>query len=426
MTILDELRIPRMGSVENAKLVGWRVAEGTRFKAGDVLCEIETDKTVTDLPAEHDGILARRLAAEDAELKVGDLIGLTTRSDASAQQIVQALAARDSASAVTERRSAPGVSAASQRSTSAAAAPDTSSPMQHTSSVAEAARISPYARRLAKERGIDPRAVPGTGPAGRITGDDVLQLAARGDQTRETAGLLPAGYDDVPVARVPHSTRRRAIARRLADSARAAPHLTADMEIDLTALLAARERSKSEGAAGNRPVSMLAYIAHATARLLMSHRDLNATFTDAQSLQWQVVNLGIAVDTKDGLIVPVIRNAESRTVREMAEAITDVAERARLGTLANHELEGGTFTISNPGSLGPVLRAEAILNPPQVALLGLPAMVHVPVAVETSSGEYRVEIRPRLRASLTFDHRALDGGHVIRFLNDLKTAIESL
>src|SRR4030095_9404837 len=119
-------------------------------------------------------------------------------------------------------------------------------------------------------------------------------------------------------------------------------------------------------------------------------------------------------------------SAETRSLEDMDAAITDLAERARSGTLQASELEGGTFTISNPGALGPVLRAEAILNPPQVALLGLPAMVRAPVAIENSPGQYVVEVRPLLRASLTFDHRALDGGQVIRFLNDLKQALESL
>ena len=167
-------------------------------------------------------------------------------------------------------------------------------------------------------------------------------------------------------------------------------------------------------------------VAWATARLLIgAHRSLNASYTDSHTLLWKVVNLGIGVDTPEGLIVPTLRDASTLTVQQIDTAIADLALRARAGNLAATELDGGTFTISNPGAIGPVLRAEAILNPPQVALLGLPGIVRLPIAIETAAGEYRVEVRPVLRPSLTFDHRALDGGPVIRFLNDLKAALES-
>ena len=128
----------------------------------------------------------------------------------------------------------------------------------------------------------------------------------------------------------------------------------------------------------------------------------------------------------EGLVVPVLRNAETLSLQEIDARIADLASRARAGSLHGQELEGGTFTISNPGSLGPVLRAEAILNPPQVALLGIPGLLYAPLAIETTPGRHVVEVRPILRPSLTFDHRALDGGHVIRFLNDLKRTLEAL
>ncbi len=134
-------------------------------------------------------------------------------------------------------------------------------------------------------------------------------------------------------------------------------------------------------------LSVLSYIASATCAALGSHPALNATFTDEAMLLWQVVNLGIAVDTEDGLVVPVIRDAARLDVGGIDAAIRDLAERARRGALASDELEGGTFTISNPGSLGPVLRAEAILNPPQVALLGVAGMRHAPIAVDDGAGD---------------------------------------
>jgi len=420
MTLLRDLTIPRMGSVENARLVSWRVAEGARFVAGAVLCDVETDKTLTEVEADGDGILARQLAAEGDELKVGDLIGLVADSGSSLDAITEALRAREYAAG----RSVPAEPDTSARSVDAAQPATTGDASRAAEPTSAAAKLSPYARRLARERGVELSTTRGTGPGGRITGDDVLQASVDAATVSGAAASseLP-GYDGIPVDREAHSTRRRAIARRLAESARTAPHLTADMQVDMTALLAARQRSKTSQSS---PVSMLGYIAHATAQLLKRHPKLNAAFTDSHLLRWQVVNLGIAVDTPEGLVVPVIRGAEDLSLAQVSSAIGDLATRGRAGTLRSAELEGGTFTISNPGSLGPVLRAEAILNPPQVALLGLPAMIHAPVAVETSPQQFAVEVRPLLRPSLTFDHRALDGGDVIRFLNDFKAMLEAL
>jgi pyruvate/2-oxoglutarate dehydrogenase complex dihydrolipoamide acyltransferase (E2) component len=426
MTVLRELNIPRMGSVENAKLVTWRVAEGANFAAGSVICDIETDKTLTEVEAEADGILAKRLAAEGDELKVGDLIGLLASPGATHDAIVAALQARDRGIAGSNS----GHTGASPDRPAIESSAKAGSGVGVPGESGGAVKLSPLARRLAKEHGIDPASVRGTGPDGRITGDDVLEAAALSAnpssvtmaKSSEPAG--PAGYENVPVLKEAHSTRRRAIARRLVESIRTAPQLTADMQVDVTALLAARERLNTGQDSSH--VSVLSFIAHVTAQLLKRHPDLNAAFTETHALRWQVVNLGIAVDAPEGLVVPVVRNAETLSLHEMHASIAALASRARAGSLHGSELEGGTFTISNPGSLGPVLRAEAILNPPQVALLGIPGLVYAPLAIETVPGQHVVEARPILRPSLTFDHRALDGGHVIRFLNDLKSALEAL
>jgi len=429
MTVLRELNIPRMGSVENAKLVAWRIAEGASFARGAVLCDVETDKTLTEVESETDGILAKRLAAEGDDLKVGDLIGLIAEPAASAEAIAAALQAR--AKIVTASGAAPYTDASPNRPAGASARGAGSQEAGSDGEPVGGLKLSPLARRLAKEHGIDLASVRGTGPDGRITGDDVLKAAAPAGQMSSASATMnssepagPAGYEHVPVVREAHSTRRRAIARRLVDSVRTAPQLTADMQIDATALLAARARLKTRQDGAH--VSVLSFIAHATAQLLKQHPDLNASFTDTHALRWQVVNLGIAVDAAEGLVVPVLRNAETLSLQEIDARIADLASRARAGSLHGQELEGGTFTISNPGSLGPVLRAEAILNPPQVALLGIPGLLYAPLAIETTPGQHVVEVRPILRPSLTFDHRALDGGHVIRFLNDLKRTLETL
>jgi pyruvate/2-oxoglutarate dehydrogenase complex dihydrolipoamide acyltransferase (E2) component len=417
---LQELRIPHMGSVENAKLVTWRVSEGEPFKSGQVLYEVETDKTVTEVEADADGVLARRDADEGDEKKTGDLIGYVAVPGTTAEVIQASLAALGTSETQTvtgERDDANVVPR----------------PIVDAPAAEAGQRHSPYARRLAAEHNVDLAHLKGTGPGGRITGEDVL-LAARKSpasldrpisvQQREPSGSeavpRPPGYDDVAVEVVANSSRRRAISRRLAESARTCATLTADMQVDLTAVFAERARIKAQG--GTAP-SVLAYFAHAACRVLRLHPEFNASFTDTHTLLWKPVNLGIAVDTPAGLVVPVIRHADTLSVADIHAAVHELAQRARDGQLLQSELEGGTFTVSNPGALGPVLRAEAIINWPQVAILGLPGVVETPIAVE-KDGHYSVVVRSIIRPSLSFDHRALDGGQVVAFLNDLKRLLE--
>ncbi|HWI11099.1 MAG TPA: dihydrolipoamide acetyltransferase family protein [Burkholderiaceae bacterium] len=408
MSLLTALRIPHMGSVENAKLVSWRVAEGAAFKAGEPLYEIETDKTVVEVEAEADGVLARRDAAEGDEKKVGEHIGYVAPAGSSRGDFEAALRALDAEAAQPEAVAAP---LALQPAD--ATAPDVS------------ARHSPLVRRLAAEHGVDLATLKGSGPGGRIVGDDVLRAAQKAPAA---AGSLPVppGYENVPVEAVPNSSRRRAISRRLLESARNTASLTADMQIDLTATFQLRAAMNERlRAKGDPAVSLLALIAHALCKVLRLRPNFNASFTDSHTLLWQAVNLGIAIDTRDGLIVPVIKDADKLSPAQIDAAIKSLAARARDNQLRPDELEGGTFTLSNPGSLGPVLRAEAIINPPQVALLGLPAVLRVPVAVDAGDGKFRVEVRQVIRPSLTFDHCALDGGQVIGFLNDLRGLLET-
>lgn len=413
MVELHELRIPYMGSVENARLVAWKVAEGAAIAEGSVVCEIETDKTVTEVQADRSGRLVKQIASDGDELKVGAVLGLVADSSASADEVSSALTAFTSRPLESARDSPAGTVA------SRAVSRDESALLT---------QASPRVRRLAQEHGVDLSQLRGTGPDGRPTADDVLAgVHARGGAAgAASSAALPPGYESIPVLRMANSLRRRTIARRLAESARTAPHVTADVQVDLRNVLAARARTnEARASAGGPKVSVLAYVVRATCAALEAQPALNATFTDEAMLLWQVVNLGVAVDTEDGLVVPVIRDAARLDVSGLDDRIRDLAERARRGALHTEELEGGTFTISNPGSLGPVLRAEAILNPPQVALLGVAGMRHAPIAVDDGADRHRVEVRPLINLSLTFDHRALDGGQAVRFLVELKRGLET-
>ncbi|MCX7283718.1 MAG: dihydrolipoamide acetyltransferase family protein [Novosphingobium sp.] len=422
--MLKDLCIPRMGSVENARLLGWRVAEGESFEAGQILYEVETDKTSVEVEASEAGVLARQTASEGEEFKVGDKVGLWAAPGTTPTAIAKAMGDTGSSPA-------PAKEYAVASSTETVAAAPTSGTIAATDvrplprSAAGGRKVSPLARRLAAQFGVDLAAVNGTGLGGKIGGNDVL--AAR-DAAQAPAPLsVPAAAPQpvaapTPVAHdgelVPHSMRRRTIAQRMTVAA-SIPTLTADMEIDLGALMAFRK--SPQGA----DTSVLGLIAHAATSALLEHPRLNAHWRDDAMVSFRSVHLGIAVDAPDGLVVPVVRNAERLSPRGMTEAIGGLAARARDGQLRLEEMDGGSFTISNPGSLGPVIRAEALLNPPQVALLGLPGIVRAPVAVKHGD-DWAMAVRPVIRASLSFDHRALDGGPVIRFLNTLKARIESL
>ncbi|MGU3587275.1 2-oxo acid dehydrogenase subunit E2 [Rhodococcus sp. C26F] len=228
---------------------------------------------------------------------------------------------------------------------------------------------------------------------------------------------LPAGYDDVPHVVERLRPRRRAIARNLTVAA-AVPSLTADMRVDLTQLLSIRSQW-----IGPKP-SVLAFIAKAAVSTLSEFPNLNASLGEREMIRWSTVNLGVAVDSPDGLMVPVIRDAQDLGVTRIAEKIAQLAERARAGTVSLEDLQGGTFTLSNPGAVGPSLRAEALLNVPQVALLGLPGLRREPIAVGKGEDE-TIEIRTVVDPSLTFDHRALDGGEVLRYLASLRDKLET-
>ncbi len=296
MTALHELRIPYMGSVENARLVAWKVAEGASIVEGAVVCEIETDKTVTEVQADRSGRLVKQIASDGDELKVGALLGLVADSSASADEVSSALTAFTSRPL--ESSSVGPASTAASR-----AAPADAS--------ASSTQASPRVRRLAQEHGVDLAQVRGTGPDGRPTADDVLAAAhARGG----AAG--PASS-----AAIPPRIRRRS--GRAYGEQPAAPHHRATTG-RIGTHGAARHRRRpggpEQGAGGPgaddearaRPepkLSVLSYVARATCAALGSHPALNATFTDEAMLLWQVVNLGVAVDTEDGLVVPVIRDA---------------------------------------------------------------------------------------------------------------------
>ena len=314
-----------------------------------------------------------------------------------------------------------------------------------------AAPASPVARRMAASHGIDLGAVQGSGRGGRIRKVDVERAIAGGvdfvrrGRTKSTeptastptqplsaaagspdaAAELPPGYEGVPHEVVKTSRVRQVIAEHMARSRQTAAHMTTEVDVDLSAVVEARtELNAARVPQGEPKLSYLPFIARAACVALGEHPRMNATFLGEQTILWRSVNLGVAVDTEEGLLVPVIKDCGRMTAPTIAAVIADLAERARTRKLTPDDLAGGTFTLSNPGSVGAV-SAPAIINQPQVAILGVPTIQRRPWVVADEQGDEAIAIRPILRLAVTFDHRAVDGADATHFAVAVKDRLEA-
>ena len=309
---------------------------------------------------------------------------------------------------------------------------------------------SPIAKRMAASHGIALASLRGTGRNGRIRKVDVERAIADVDfvqrgRTKSTATSdpsptqplsatagaagsapeLPAGYADVPHEIVDMPRVRKVIAEHMGRSRQTAAHMTTEVDVDLSTLTEVRaEVNAARLEAGEPKLSYLPFIARAACAALGDFPELNATFLGQRTIRWSTVNLGVAVDTEEGLLVPVVRGCDKLTAPEIGAAIADLAERARTRKLSPDDLAGGTFTLSNPGSVGAV-SAPAIINQPQVAVLGIPTIQRRPWVVTDDQGNEQIEIRPILRLAVTFDHRALDGADATRFAVAVKDRLEA-
>jgi 2-oxoglutarate dehydrogenase E2 component (dihydrolipoamide succinyltransferase) len=429
--------LPHMGvSVEEATIVAWLKEVGDAVSEGDALCEISTDKVETEITAPAGGVLARIAAGVGDTVPVGALLAELSVGDRGAVPVAPA----------------PGV-------TRDALAPARFDPEAATAAVLDRAGAngrtvsSPVARRLAAEHGIDVTGLSGTGMRGRIRKADVLAAIERGGAPAGPAialpagpaialpaapaapsspsapaqrdGSLPRGYDDVPHEVIATSVARRAIAAHMVRSRQTAAHMTTEADVDMAAALSAREVLNGPRlAAGTPKLSPLALIARACCAALAEFPDLNATFETERLIRWGEINLGIAVDTPQGLMVPVIRACERLTAPAIGDAVGGLARRARDRALTPDDVRAGTFTISNPGSVG-AHSAMAIIHQPQVAILGVPVIVRRPAVVIDAHGGESIGIRPMMMLALTFDHRAVDGAYATRAVVRMKELLET-
>ena len=415
-----QIVMPHMGvSVEEGTVVAWHKAEGDEVREGEPVCDIATDKVDTEVVAPADGVLLKIVAAEGDTVPVGEPIAEMTGEGEEAPQAVAVAAAPTAEETSESSRPEPpppppranGPATVGPRRFDPVAAADAVVPTNGRTI------SSPVARRIAKEHGVDLDSVSGSGIRGRIRKADVLAAIEAGPARAATPtapGGLPRGYDSLPHEAVPLSRRRRVMAEHMIRSRQTAAHMTTEADVDMTAVLRAR---------GERRITALSYVARAACEALREFPDLNASFDGERLIRWRPVNLGIAVDTDEGLIVPVVHDCHRLNVEGIAEAVRDVAKRARSNDLKPDDVALGTFTLSNPGSVG-AASAMAIINQPQVGILGMPAIARKPWVVTAPDGEEAIAIRPIMRLALTFDHRVIDGAYATRCVVLIKQLLE--
>jgi pyruvate dehydrogenase E2 component (dihydrolipoamide acetyltransferase) len=381
---------------ETGKLIAWRKQEGDRVTKGEPLLEVETDKAVLEVEAPADGILAGITAQAGTDIPVGQTIAWIVapgeKPPTENQSASTAPAARGGLQGKTESPPAPMAASAAEPS------------------AGHGARISPKARRLAKELGVDIASVRGSGPGGEILASDIQAAAAA--PVASSAAPIKSGSVEVP------SSIGRLMAERTTESWTTVPHFFVTRELDASALNEYRERLVGEiERAHNIRITHTDLLVALAARVLVKHPRLNSSFTAEGIRLHDHVNMGVAIAVNDGVVAAVIPNAHTATLAEIATQRRAVAERARAGKLRPADIADATFTISNLGMYH-VDQFSAIITPPQAAILAVGAITDRVVAVEGKPA-----VRPMMTLTLSCDHRTADGARAAMFLNDLAEAI---
>ncbi len=407
-----EVKLPRLGQgMEAGTIVRWLKSEGDAVAKGEPLYELDTDKVTQEVEAEADGVLLK-IVLPEGEADVGTTVAVIGSEGEDVSELVASAGGNGGGPAPAPAPAAPAqdVPPAAEPRAAQAAAP-AEAPQR---SPGERVKASPLARRIARERGIDLASLTGTGPEGRVIAEDVEKAEAAASAPSPTVPTQVSG--DVEIVEL--TSIRRTIARRLTE-AWEAPVFQLTVTADCTELVATRERMVELLREGETKPTVNDVLTRLVAAALLRHRPVNATFVDGKIQRYPTANVGIAVATPNGLVVPVIRDADRKSVQEIAAARADLVSRARDGKLQLADLDAGTFTISNLGMYG-IEQFIAVLNPPQVAILAVGSIEDRPHAVDG-----RLEIRPTMTTTLTCDHRAIDGSEGAEFLRTVKALVES-
>ena len=410
----EEIRVPSMGeSILEATLVRWLKKEGEAFAIGDELVELETDKANSALEAEYAGVMEKLVRKEGDTVAVGEVLALAQPSSGSAP------AASNGSAPKTEPVAAPPVELAT----------DNGRPAPH---------MTPLADKIAKDKGVDLSRITGTGAGGKVTREDVekaTQAAAPAPVTTpkvETAATpsipIPPPATRTPVTapaasdreeRIPMSRTRQVIAARLKEAQNTAAMLTTFNEVDMTAIMDLRKRRNEAFEKRNGiKIGFMSFFTKAVVGALKAYPYLNAEIQGTDIVVKKYFDIGIAVGAPEGLIVPVLRDADKKSFAQIEKDIKDLAERARAKKIALPELMGGSFTITNGGIFGSLM-STPILNAPQVGILGMHKIQERPMVVEG-----QIVIRPMMYLALSYDHRIVDGSEAVRFLVRVKELLE--
>lgn len=395
-------------TMEEGRLVEWKKAEGDAVATGDVLAEVETDKAVMELVARADGVLLKRVAADGDTVPVAQVVGwIGAEGEAIPEGGGTAPVAAPPAKEKDKSEAAPSAPAPKA---AAEAAPEPAASAPAPAAGNDRVKASPVARKIAAERGLDLGSIAGSGPDGRVVMRDLEGATAKPAAAAATIGA--SVFTDLPLSQM-----RKTIAKRLVQSIGPIPTFYLTVEVDMERAHEAREALLARDDKGKFSFNDL--IIRASAEALTRHPFVNAWWMDDKIRQWQDVHVGVAVAVDEGLITPIIRHADRKTLREIAGEVRELAGRARAKKLAPEEYTGATFTVSNLGMFG-IDDFTAIINPPEVAILAVGRIEQKPVV---ANGE--LEIRRRMRMTLSCDHRVVDGATGAQFLKTLVEMLEN-
>jgi len=433
------ITLPALGeSVTEGTITRWLKAVGDAVAVDEPIVEISTDKVDTEIPASVAGILTKITAPEDSVVEVGGELGRIGSLVAAAPAAPEPATPEPAAPAPT----------APAPATPSAPTPAPAAPVAPAAEATQSGYVTPLVRRMAADAGVDLATITGTGTGGRITKTDVAAAAGITASVPIAPPVaVPAAAPAAPIAAAPQvktpkpavaasgplagtteplSRLRKVIAERMVESLRVSAQLTTVLEVDVTKIAAVRNRVKKsfEQREGVK-LSFMPFFVKASVEALKQFPQLNASIDMAAGTvtYYADENIGIAVDTERGLLVPVIRQAGDLNIAGIARQISDLAERTRTGKVSPDDLSGGTFTVTNTGSRG-ALFDTPIVNLPQVAILGTGAVVKRPVAVTDNSGADVIAIRSMVYLALSYDHRLVDGADAARFLSTMKTRLE--
>ena len=401
-------------TMEEGRLVKWTKHEGDAVKSGDTLAEVETDKAVMELVARADGQLLKVMVPEGTTVPVGNIVAWIGKPG----EKVDGAGSQESGAGAPK----PAAAAAAPAAKAPAPAP---APVPVAAADATRVKASPLAKRIAKESGVDLKLVQGSGPGGRVIKRDVegapapspaAPVAAPAPRPTPDARRTGVPYEDVPLTQI-----RKTIAKRLAASIGPIPHFFLTTEIDMERAAEAREALNQQlGEAGGK-ISFNDIIIKAVALALVQHRACNAWFQEDHIRYWNEVHIGMAVAIEDGLITPVIRNADLKNLREIGAESRELAGRARTRRLKPEEYTGATFSVSNLGMFD-IDQFTAVINPPEAGIVAIGSIVPKPVP---EGGGDRLVVRRRLRVTMSCDHRVIDGATGAAFLRTLKQMLEN-